>query len=204
MPRSMHLHTEISLNLKVYLNYSKCTWKVSIIFILAPLDNWNQTLGYLCLYAASHQCLWDIAAAWSAVVFFSRNNRFAEMHSHLQPSFHITDHLLAAENYKIAYLLLGNLDLIINDVSQLNSLWFGIKEWICFLLQDMGVLLWDNAIKRVMVVTKGGHDDVKRYWKRQRQSNSWEVKTWNPLFSLSPTHCIFISFSTITHVQQEV
>lgn len=41
-----------------------------------------------------------------------------------------------------------------------------------FFLQDLGVLLWDNAIKRVMVVTKGGHDDVKRYWKRQKQSNS--------------------------------
>lgn len=38
--------------------------------------------------------------------------------------------------------------------------------------KDLGVLLWDNAIKRVMVVTKGGHDDVKRYWKRQKQSNS--------------------------------
>ena len=47
-----------------------------------------------------------------------------------------------------------------------------LNEKACFLLQDMGVLLWDNAIKRVMVVTKGGHDDVKRYWKRQRQSNS--------------------------------
>lgn len=43
-----------------------------------------------------------------------------------------------------------------------------------FFLQDLGVLLWDNAIKRVMVVTKGGHDDVKRYWKRQKQSNSWK------------------------------
>lgn len=41
-------------------------------------------------------------------------------------------------------------------------------------MQDLGVLLWDNAIKRVMVVTKGGHDDVKRYWKRQKQSNSWK------------------------------
>ena len=47
--------------------------------------------------AASHQCLWDIAAAW----FFSRHNRFAETHSLLQRSYHITDRLLAAGNYRI-------------------------------------------------------------------------------------------------------
>ena len=43
--------------------------------------------------AASHQCLWDIAAAWLAVIF-SRHNRFAETHSYLQ----LTDRLLAADN----------------------------------------------------------------------------------------------------------
>ena len=48
--------------------------------------------------AASHQCLWDIAAAWLAVIFFSRHNRFAETHIHLQLSYHITDRLLAAGN----------------------------------------------------------------------------------------------------------
>ena len=31
MPRSMHLHTEIYRIWKVYLNYWKCTWKVSIL-----------------------------------------------------------------------------------------------------------------------------------------------------------------------------
>lgn len=40
-----------------------------------------------------------------------------------------------------------------------------------FFLQDLGVLFWDNVIKRVMVVIKGGYDDVKRYWKRQKQFN---------------------------------
>jgi transcription initiation factor TFIIH subunit 4 len=41
-----------------------------------------------------------------------------------------------------------------------------------FMLQDLGVLVWDNVEKRVMVVTRYGHDDVKRFWKRQRQANS--------------------------------
>jgi hypothetical protein len=34
----------------------------------------------------------------------------------------------------------------------------------------MEVLVWELADKRVMVVTKDGHDAVKRFWKRQRSS----------------------------------
>ena len=49
--------------------------------------------------AASHQCLWDIAAAWLAVIFFSKNNRLAETLSYFQLSYQITDRLLAAGNY---------------------------------------------------------------------------------------------------------
>jgi hypothetical protein len=45
------------------------------------------------------------------------------------------------------------------------------------MLQDLGVLVWDNVEKRVMVVTRYGHDDVKRFWKRQRQANSCSEKT---------------------------
>ncbi|XP_064457313.1 general transcription factor IIH subunit 4-like [Ornithodoros turicata] len=36
---------------------------------------------------------------------------------------------------------------------------------------DLGVLIWDNPSKRVMVVSRNGHDDVKRFWKRHRQDH---------------------------------
>lgn len=36
--------------------------------------------------------------------------------------------------------------------------------------RDLGVLVWDNSASRNMVVTKEGHDDVKRFWKRHRSS----------------------------------
>lgn len=32
--------------------------------------------------------------------------------------------------------------------------------------QELGVLVWQNPSKRTMVVTKNGHDDVKKFWKR--------------------------------------
>ena len=35
--------------------------------------------------------------------------------------------------------------------------------------EDLGVLLWGNSSKRLMVVSKAGHDDVKRFWKRHKQ-----------------------------------
>ncbi|XP_074652344.1 general transcription factor IIH subunit 4-like isoform X2 [Tubulanus polymorphus] len=34
--------------------------------------------------------------------------------------------------------------------------------------KDLGVLVWENPIKRAMVVTKGSHDEVRKFWKRQR------------------------------------
>jgi transcription initiation factor TFIIH subunit 4 len=39
------------------------------------------------------------------------------------------------------------------------------------LFQDLGVLVWENAEKRNMVVTRGGHDDVKRFWKRHKHDS---------------------------------
>ncbi|GAB1599105.1 general transcription factor IIH subunit 4-like [Argonauta hians] len=36
--------------------------------------------------------------------------------------------------------------------------------------QMLGVLVWDKPSKRVMVVARNGHDEVKRFWKRQKQS----------------------------------
>ena len=37
-------------------------------------------------------------------------------------------------------------------------------------VQELDVLVWDMPEKRVMIVSKDGHDAVKRFWKRQRQS----------------------------------
>lgn len=34
---------------------------------------------------------------------------------------------------------------------------------------DLGVLLWANSTKRYIVVSRAGHDEVKRFWKRQKQ-----------------------------------
>ncbi|XP_067865728.1 general transcription factor IIH subunit 4 isoform X2 [Heterodontus francisci] len=36
--------------------------------------------------------------------------------------------------------------------------------------RDLGVLVWENPSKRLMVVTPGGHPDVRRFWKRQKHS----------------------------------
>ncbi|KAK2567068.1 General transcription factor IIH subunit 4 [Acropora cervicornis] len=36
--------------------------------------------------------------------------------------------------------------------------------------EDLGVLMWANSSKRVIVVSRSGHDDVKRFWKRQKQN----------------------------------
>lgn len=35
---------------------------------------------------------------------------------------------------------------------------------------DLGVLVFENPARRVMVVTQAGHPDVKRFWKRQKHS----------------------------------
>ena len=106
----VYIYTQKSTRIwKVYLNYSKCTWKFSILLykhhakwsLVQPDTRLSPPLRRQSSFssAASHQCLWDIAAAWLALIF-SRHNRFAETHSHLQLSFHITDRLLAAGNKK--------------------------------------------------------------------------------------------------------
>ena len=89
---------------KVYLNYSKRTWKV-----LASRDNWvscNQTLGCLRLYGDSQVSraqprikLMRYCCSMIGCYFFSKNNRLAETHSYFQLSYQITDRLLAAGNY---------------------------------------------------------------------------------------------------------
>lgn len=37
--------------------------------------------------------------------------------------------------------------------------------------QEIGVLVHGNDQKRTVVVTKNGHDDVKKFWKRHSKNN---------------------------------
>ena len=111
MPRSMHLHTEIYPNLKSISELFKMYLLSLDIFILASRDNWvscNQTLGSLRLYgdnrvsrAQSRINAYEILLQLDWLLFFSIHNRFAETHSHLQLSYHITDCLLAAGNNRL-------------------------------------------------------------------------------------------------------
>jgi transcription initiation factor TFIIH subunit 4 len=36
--------------------------------------------------------------------------------------------------------------------------------------EDLGVLTWSNPGKRLMVVSQNGHDEVRRFWRRQKNS----------------------------------
>ena len=104
----MHLHTEIYLNLKSISELFKMYINSLDSFILASRDNGvssNQTLGCLRLYGDSRVSrgqprinAYEILVQHDWLLFFSRHNRFTETHSHLQLSYHITDHLLAAGN----------------------------------------------------------------------------------------------------------
>lgn len=38
--------------------------------------------------------------------------------------------------------------------------------------QDRGVLVWHSSNARKMVVTKPGHDEVKKFWKRHSKSGA--------------------------------
>ena len=100
----MHLHTEIYPNLKTISELFKMYMKS----LDSSRDNGvscNQTLGYLRLYgdsrvsrAQSRINAYEILLQHDWLLDFSRHNRFAETHSHLQLSYHITDRLLAAGN----------------------------------------------------------------------------------------------------------
>lgn len=37
--------------------------------------------------------------------------------------------------------------------------------------RELGVLVFENSAKRLMVVTPAGHSDVKRFWKRQKHNS---------------------------------
>ena len=78
MPRSLHLHTEIYPNLKSISELFKMYMKSLDSLILAntgsratrhsAVSAFMETVEFL--ERSSHQCLWDIAAAWLAVIFF--------------------------------------------------------------------------------------------------------------------------------------
>ena len=100
MPRSMHLHTEVYPNLKGISELFKMYMRNLTSFILASRDNGvsrNQTLGYLRLHGDSRVSraqprinAYEILLQHDWLLFFSRHNRFAETHSRLQLSYHIT------------------------------------------------------------------------------------------------------------------
>ena len=50
------------------------------------------------------QSTYEILLQHDWLLIFSRQNRFAETHSHLQLSYHITDRLQAAGNYRFPHL----------------------------------------------------------------------------------------------------
>ena len=75
----------------------------------------NQTLGCLRLYGDSQVSraqprinAHGILLQHDWLFIFSRQNRFAETHSHLQLSYHITDRLLVASNKTPCLYLLKN------------------------------------------------------------------------------------------------
>ena len=44
-----------------------------------------------------------------------------------------------------------------------------VCSYVCVrhVLQEIGVLVWKNDAKRLMVVSRAGHDQVKRFWKKK-------------------------------------
>ena len=93
---------------KVYLNYSKCTWSLDSFFMIesratrhSAVSAFTETVEFLERSLASmlmRYCC-SIIGCLFFLFIFSRHNRLAETHSHLQLSYHITDRLLAAGNH---------------------------------------------------------------------------------------------------------
>ncbi|XP_070582185.1 general transcription factor IIH subunit 4-like [Ptychodera flava] len=38
--------------------------------------------------------------------------------------------------------------------------------------RDLGVLVWENPSRRVLIVSPSGHDEVRRFWKKQKKGGS--------------------------------
>lgn len=62
--------------------------------------------------------------------------------------------------------LITNRNFALKSISLSLNLFFIIG----FYLQDIGVLIFENERSKTIVVTKQGHDDVKKFWKRQKRS----------------------------------
>lgn len=72
----------------------------------------------------------------------------------------------------IGVVLVNMSDLQLQDgLSDIPGSW-GMIVLLISIFQDLGVLVWDNNNKRVMVVSRAGHDTVKKYWKQLKQSNT--------------------------------
>ena len=77
-------------------------------FILASRDNWSRATRHSAVSAFTENSrvswaqprinAYEILLQHDWLLFFSRHNRFAETHSHLQLWYHITDRLLTAGN----------------------------------------------------------------------------------------------------------
>ena len=90
---------------KVYLNYSKCTCKVSILLYKhhAIIESRATRHSAVSAFTEIVEFL-KLLLQHDWLLIFSRHNRFAETHSVLQLSYHITDRLLAAGNNLIIYV----------------------------------------------------------------------------------------------------
>ena len=104
MPHSMHLHTAIYPNLKSIFELFKIYMDNLYSFIFALRDN-----GCLRLYGDSRvsreqPCInaYEILLRHAWLLFYSRHNKFAETHSHINLSYHITDRLLTAGNQHVS------------------------------------------------------------------------------------------------------
>ena len=98
-------------DVRIYTQKSTRIWKVYISELfkmymkVSILLYSNQTLGVLRLYGDSRVSpaqprinAFEILLQYDWLLIFSKHNRFAETHSHLQLSYHITNRLLAAGN----------------------------------------------------------------------------------------------------------
>ena len=92
----MHLHTEIYPNLKSISELFKMYMKSLDSFILASRICFRLYGDSRVSRAQSRINAYEILMQHDWLLFFSRHNRFAETHCHLQLSYHITDRLLAA------------------------------------------------------------------------------------------------------------
>ena len=103
MPRSMHLHTEIYPNLKSISELFKMYTKSLDSFILASRTMESRAARHSAVSAFTETVeprinAYEILLQHDWLLFFSRHNKFAETHSHLQLSYHITDRLLMKQN----------------------------------------------------------------------------------------------------------